>query len=99
VAGKNKWVVGRWEITYTPNRTSRVLLIRADGAVLTEKGEDTKQRIKEQKGELILDLGDRMERRTFVGNRVFIEHFWPKSDYERNTPNQVGIGELVKKKK
>lgn len=98
---KGKWIVGRWEITYTPNRSKRAYIIAADGSLVVERenGEDLKFRIRQKGGELFLDFSDdKVERLTFAGNRLFIEHFAPAGNLERNVPDQIGIGELAKKK-
>jgi hypothetical protein len=98
---KGKWIAGRWEISYTPNRSKRAYIIAADGSLVIERenGEDLKFRIRQKGGELFLDFSDdKVERLTFAGNRLFIEHFAPAGDLARNVPDQIGIGELVKKK-
>jgi hypothetical protein len=95
---KAKWIPGKWEITYTPNRSTNVYIIRPDGTIVNEKGE-VRFQIKHRDGTLIIEFPDnKLERLTFAETRLFIEHFNPKSNYERNIPDQVGIGELSKKK-
>jgi hypothetical protein len=97
-ATRPKLIPGRWEVTYTPNRSTHVYIIRSDGAVVNERGE-VQYQIKHRDGALIVEFPDnKLERFTFAENRLFVEHFNPKSDYERNIPDQVGIGTLSKKK-
>lgn len=96
-AAKGKWVAGTWNIRYTPNRTERTYVVKANGDAVSLDGKMIGP-LKPQDGAFLLDFGDRIERITFANTRMFVEHFYPKGDLERNLPNQIGIGELVKAK-
>jgi hypothetical protein len=84
---------GVWLVKYVPNRTARTYVIRPSGQVeyegrmlpLNPAGES-----------LLLDFGDKLERLTFSGGRLFVEHFSSKAGFASNEPDQVGIGELAK---
>jgi len=95
-----KSIVGRWESVYIPNRSKRVYIIASDGSLVWERENSVeKYRIRQKGGELFIDFGkDKMERLTLAGNRLFIEHFFPISDFELNLPAQIAIGVLAKKK-
>jgi hypothetical protein len=98
VSKSAKWVPGTYKIVYTPNRTSRNYTVRSNGEVLVE-GHKEPAKLKVVGSSLLLDLNDdRIERLTFADGRVFIEHFNPPSHLADNVPDQLGIGELVKKK-
>jgi len=92
---KVAWVAGTWRIKYHPNRTTRTYVIRATGEV--EYG-DRKAVLKVQADALLLDFGDdKVERLTFAGDRLFVEHFAPRRNFGSGDPDQIGVGELVKK--
>jgi hypothetical protein len=92
---KGAWVAGTWRIKYHPNRTTRTYVIRATGEV--EYG-DRKAVLKAQADAILLDFGDdKVERLTFAGDRLFVEHFAPRRNFGSGAPDQVGVGELVKK--
>ena len=97
-AARTKWVAGTYKITYTPNRSERTYVVRLNGDVATTEGKVMGQ-IKPSGSGLLLDFSDgRIERLTFADGRLFIEHFNPPDNLHKNFPDQVGIGEPVKKK-
>jgi hypothetical protein len=97
---KAKWVPGTYQIRQTPNGVIRTYVVHTNGTVsFVEENRQGQLKPYGSGGSFTLDLGDeKLERLTFADGRVFVEHFAPKSDFGKNPPNQVGIGELVKKK-
>jgi NAD(P)-dependent dehydrogenase (short-subunit alcohol dehydrogenase family) len=85
-------VPGTWKIVYFPNHVKKVYLVKATGDVALADS-DWKGRLQKTAGFLVLDVGDgKLERWTFAGARLFIEHFESKASYPDN-PVQIGIGE------
>jgi hypothetical protein len=88
------FVPGTWDVAYYPNHWHRRYVIQPSGEVSCD-GEKLKGKIERKGGFSILDFGDgKLERLTFAGRRLFIEHYIPKASYPKE-PNQVGIGEVV----
>ena len=89
-------VPGTWRVTYHPGSVRRTYVIKAAGDVTCEEL-SLSGSIRQDKGSLLLDLHDgKLERLTFAGGRVFVEHFDPKDSFP--TLSLVGIGEIVSSK-
>jgi hypothetical protein len=81
--------VGVWFIRYSPD-TTRTYTIKNDGDVTFM---DEKKAAKLDLKGSTLNFGDgKVERLTFVGARVFVEHFANINDLDRKYPTAVGIG-------
>jgi hypothetical protein len=97
---QGKWVAGTYNILYTPNHTTRIYVVRPNGEVTYGKLKATLKPYR-RSGSFTLEIGEeteKIERITFADGRMFVEHFNPKSDFGKNPPEQIGIGEIVKKK-
>jgi predicted nuclease of predicted toxin-antitoxin system len=87
-------VPGTWDVAYYPNHWRRRYVIQPNGEVSCE-AEKLKGKIARKADSLVLDFGDgKLERLTFAGRRLFIEHYIPKDSYPTE-PNQVGIGDAT----
>jgi hypothetical protein len=94
---KGKWVTGTWIIRHHPNGSIRTYVIRSDGQVTFLEGH-VKGQLKRSGESFTLDFGEgKFERITFAGGRLFVEHYNPKSDFEKNLPGQIGVGVLKKR--
>lgn len=85
--------VGVWQIKYCPNKTIRTYVILPSGDV---EYEGARSQLKPMGESTLLEVGGKLERLTFKGGRVFVEHFSAKSGFANNEPDQVGVGELMK---
>jgi hypothetical protein len=84
---------GTWRITYHPNGVQRTYVVKSNGEVTCIEA-NVRGRLKKDGSSLFLDFeDDRLERLTFVGSRLFLEHFYPKDSFPKIC--QVGIGEAV----
>jgi hypothetical protein len=84
---------GTWRVVYHPSDAKRTYVVKPGGEVACEEL-GLAGKIRQEEGSLMLDLHDgKLERLTFAGGRVFVEHFDPKESFPR--PAQVGIGESV----
>jgi hypothetical protein len=84
---------GIWNIRYCPNKTQRTYVVLPTGQV---EHEGRVLQLSPAVGSLLLDFGDKVERLTFSGGRLFVEHFSSKTGFANNDPDQIGIGELAK---
>lgn len=88
------FVPGTWDVAYYPNHWRRRYVIQPSGEVWCDS-EKLKGKIERKGGFFVLDFGDgKLERLTFAGRRLFVEHYIPKESYPKE-PNQVGIGETT----
>jgi hypothetical protein len=94
-----RMVTGLWSIKYHPNKTGGAIEVKPDGLVTYEDGKTKKGQLLKQGEFFVMESGERFERFTFAGNRLFIEHYLSKAHYERNEIDQIGVGQLVNKKK
>ncbi len=78
-------LTGKWVVTYT-NKTQHTREIHVDRRV----NEDN--RIVQGYGDILIDFPEAVERITLVGNRLFVEHFNPRSTYPDGIPAVMGVG-------
>jgi hypothetical protein len=99
---RNKWIAGEWKLMYGSKSAPiwRTYIIEPDGEVkFIESNYKAKLRPIEGSSSFTLDFGDgKIERVCFVDNRLFVEHFNPKSDFEKNQPDVTAVGKLIKQK-
>jgi hypothetical protein len=94
-----KWIVGTFRVVHHPNLSTRTYVVKPSGEVEFVESKLRGQLKPYTAGSFTLDFGEgKFQRITFADGRMFEEHFNPKSDFEKNPPGQIGIGELVKKK-
>jgi hypothetical protein len=86
-------VPGRWRITYFPNGVRRTYVVKSSGEVTCTEA-NLKGRLRRDGSSVFLDFEEgKLERLTFAGSRVFVEHFNPKESFPQIC--QVGVGESV----
>lgn len=92
-AGGGDAVPGTWLVKYHPNGVRRTYVVKPSGDVSCTEGTSTfTGKIKKDGAGLLLDFNDgKLERLTFAGNRVFVEHYDPKGSFPQLA--QVAIGE------
>lgn len=92
-AGGGDAVPGTWSIKYHPNGVRRTYVVKPNGDVSCTEGTSAfTGKIKKEGADLLLDFNDgKLERLTFAGNRVFVEHYDPKGSFPQLA--QVAIGE------
>ncbi len=96
-AMKGKVVVGTWDVTVTPGRTTRTYLLKADGELLSVEDKKT-WKLKKVGDSLLADTVDgRISRFTFASGRLFEEMYESKTNLEKDLPQFIGIGVLKKK--
>ncbi|HLQ38302.1 MAG TPA: hypothetical protein VK348_10890, partial [Planctomycetota bacterium] len=87
---KGDVVPGTWRVVYHPGNVRRTYVVKPGGEVACEEL-GLSGNIRQEKGSLFLDLHDgKLERLTFAGARVFVEHFDPKDSFPQVA--LVGIG-------
>ncbi len=96
-AAMQSQLVGKWDIQHWPNRGKRTYIITPSGAVhFIEENRNTV--LVRRENDILLDFGDgKLERLNPSNDRLFIEHFSPKSDFP-DRPNQIGIGRRVEER-
>lgn len=95
--GDGKVAPGTWRVAYHPNGVTRTYVVTADGAVSCAEGA-LRGRIRRDGADMFLDLDDgKLERITFAGGRMFVEHFNPKTSFPQLA--EVGIGESIASRK
>lgn len=89
---KGDVVQGTWSVAYHAGGAKRTYVVKAGGEVAcAELG--LSGSIRQENGKLMLDLHDgKLERLTFAGGRMFVEHYDPKDSFPKLA--QIGIGEL-----
>ncbi len=92
-APKRRWIPGTWAIRYQ-DKTVHTFVVHPDGRI--EWTEGKRGQLRTSGDSAVFQAGPRVERWTFVGNRMFAEHFLSVADYERNVVNALGCGEMVK---
>ncbi|MBI2478803.1 MAG: hypothetical protein HYV60_09260, partial [Planctomycetia bacterium] len=75
-------LLGTWEVTYT-NRTRNRRTIGTDGPLTSANGD------------ILIDFDTVIERLSLVGDKLFVEHFNPKSTYPKGFPYAIGIGKRI----
>lgn len=85
---QTRWV-GVWTIRYGPDNT-RVYAIKNNGEVEFAK---EKKSGKLDPKKYTINFGDgKLERLTFIGDKVFVEHFSNMNDLDRKHPDTIGLG-------
>ena len=78
-------LTGKWVVTYT-NKTQHTREIHADRRVNDDS------RVVQGYGDILIDFPDAVERITLVENKLFVEHFNPRSTYPDGIPAVMGVG-------
>ncbi len=81
-------LTGKWIVTYT-NKTQHTREIHPDRRVNDDA------RIVQGFGDIVIDFPDAIERITLVENKLFVEHFNPRSTYPNGIPAVMGVGKKV----
>ena len=90
---KPRIVAGSWKMEYHPNGTTREFKVSESG-VLEIFGK--RVALKSYGESWLYDCGhDKLERWTFAGSRLFVEHYSPANTFPTK-PNQIGLGFLAK---
>jgi hypothetical protein len=93
---KGKWVPGTYNVNF-PKDGARTYVIHANGQVV--EGPFTATLKHFSGSSFVADFGDqKFERLTFVDGRLFVEHFNPKSNFGKNPPTSMAVGDPAKKK-
>jgi len=82
-------LLGTWKVTYT-NKTEHTRRIEKNKLV------NGNSQLLVKNGDVIIDFQEVIERITLVEDKLFVEHFKPKSTYPDGNPVVMGIGRLVK---
>ena len=90
---KPRIVAGSWKMEYHPNGTTRAFKVSETG-ILEIDGK--RVALKPYGESWLYDFGnDKLERWTFAGSRLFVEHYSPSNTFPTK-PNQIGLGFLAK---
>lgn len=82
-------LAGSWEFKYT-NNTSHIRTIEKNQSV------NERDEIVQQGNDILIVFPDVIERITPAGDRVFVEHFNPRSTYPDGPPAVLGVGHKLK---
>ena len=85
-------LAGEWQVFYCSN-ARRTYVIKADGSVdWTAPGSGRRGRLRNVNGDTVIEFGDdRLERWTYGGGRIWIEHYNPKGQYPKGPPTLIGV--------
>ena len=78
-------LTGKWIVTYT-NKTQHTREIHPDRRV------NESDRLVQGYGDILIDFPEAVERITLVGDKLFVEHFNPRSTYPDGIPAVMGVG-------
>lgn len=97
---RSRYISGTWKLRHHPNRSVRTYVIGPGGDVHFVE-ENLRGLLVANGSTFLLDFGEgKIERVTFGGGRMFVEHYNPKANLARKPehPDAVGVADLVKKK-
>ncbi|MBM79395.1 MAG: hypothetical protein CMJ78_02220 [Planctomycetaceae bacterium] len=82
-------LVGNWTVTYT-NGTQHTREIHASQKV------NESDELVEENGDILIVYENVIERLTLVDDKLFVEHFNPRTNYPNGTPSVIGVALRVK---